>query len=450
MSTLPDGARVHRPVFRRRQLDNGLTVLVIADERVPAISLTLMAKGGGATDPAGRSGTATLTAGLLNKGSRHRDADTLAEAIDDLGASYAARTGRDSTTVSLAGLAEDFPAMLDLLAEIALEPTFPADEFQVLRQRRLHGLTRSLDQPAAVADWVFARGLFPDHPYGPPLAGTAATVAAIQEADPAAWHRQRFTPGNCCLAVAGAVISDQALAAVEKRFAGWQLPLPAQVAFPGVAAPARRILLVDRPGAPQAQIRWGHHGLARGDRRHDAAEMVNDVLGGGGFSSRLMQTIRSEKGLTYGIHSGFDARLDPGPFLVSTFTPTASVGEVLTDIDGLVGAFHDQGPTAAELEAACRRLVGGYPLQFETATQVAGQLLERELYDLPEDDLETYQDRMLAVDAAQAATLAGRLMDPARAMAVVVGDIQEMGSAPADWGTVETVDAAALFGGQTG
>ena len=115
-----------------------------------------------------------------------------------------------------------------------------------------------------------------------------------------------------------------------------------------------------------------------------------------------------------------------------------------------MGAFHEQGPTAAELEAACRRLVGGYPLQFETATQVAGQLLERELYNLPEDDLETYQDRMLAVDAAQAATLAGQLMDPARAMAVVVGDIQEMGSAPADWGTVEMVDAAALFGGQTG
>ena len=201
MSSLPAGARVHRPAFRRRRLDNGLTVLVIADERVPAISLTLMARGGGATDPAGQAGTATLTAGLLNKGSRHRDADTLAEAIDDLGASYAARTGRDSTTVSLAGLAEDFPSMLDLLAEIALEPVFPAEEFRVLRQRRLHGLTRSLDQPAAVADWVFARGLFPGHPYGPPLAGTAATVAAIEASGPAAWHGQRFTPGNCCLAV---------------------------------------------------------------------------------------------------------------------------------------------------------------------------------------------------------------------------------------------------------
>jgi zinc protease len=449
MTDLPRSAHVHRPAFRRRTLANGLTVLVIADERVPAISLTLMAAGGGATDPAGRGGTATLTAGLLNKGSRHRDADTLAEAIDDLGASFAARTGRDSSTVSLAGLAEDFPSMLDLLAEIALEPVFPEDEFEILRQRRLHGLTRSLDQPAAVADWVFARGLFPDHPYGPPLAGTAATVAAIEATDPSAWHRQRFAPGNCCLAVAGAVASDKALAAVEKRFAGWQSPTPDELAFPRATAPARRILLVDRPEAPQAQIRWGHHGLARSDRRHDAAEMVNDVLGGGGFSSRLMQTIRSEKGLTYGIHSGFDARLHAGPFLVSTFTPTASVGEVLTDIDNLVGAFRDQGPTAEELDAACRRLVGGYPLQFETATQVAGQLLERELYNLPEDDLETYQDRMLAVDTAEAAHLAHELMDPARALAVVVGDVQGMGSAPADWGTVEMVDAGALFGGQT-
>jgi len=449
MNNLPPSAHVHRPAFRRRKLANGLTVLIIPDERVPAISLTLMAMGGAATDPPGHAGTATLTAGLLNKGSRHRDAETLAEAVDDLGASYAARTGRDSTTVSLAGLAEDFPSMLGLLAEIALEPIFPADEFHTLRQRRLHGLTRSLDQPAAVADWVFARGLYPDHPYGPPMAGTAATVAAIRETDPAAWHGQRFAPGNCCLAIAGAIPADKALAAVEEKFSAWQQPLPGEPAFPQVTATPRRILLVDRPDAPQAQIRWGHQGLARRDPRHDAADMVNDILGGGGFSSRLMQTIRSEKGLTYGIHSGFDARLHSGPFLVSTFTPTASVGEVLTDIDNLVGVFRDEGPTAAELDAACRRLVGGYPLQFETATQVAGQLLERELYDLPEDDLETYQDRMLSVDVPQAAALARELMDPARALAVVVGDVQGMGSAPAEWGSVEMVDAGALFGGQT-
>jgi zinc protease len=447
---LPRSAHVHRPDFRRQQLSNGLTLLIVEDARVPAVSLTLMVKGGGATDPTGRAGTATLTAGLLNKGSRRRDAESLAEGIDDLGASYAARTGRDSTTVSLAGLAEDFTHMLGLLAEIALEPVFPEDEFQTLRQRRLHGLTRSLDQPAAVADWVFAGGLFPDHPYGLPLGGTAASVGTIKRSDAANWHEHRFTPGNSCLAVAGAVQADEVLAAVEKHFAAWEGPAPDSVLHPQAPAPARRILVVDQPEAPQTQIRWGHHGLARNDLRHDASDMVNDVLGGGGFSSRLMQVIRSEKGLTYGIHSGFDARLQPGPFLVSTFTPTASVGEVLTDIDNLVTAFRSEGPTPAELESACRRLVGGYPLQFETATQVAGHLLERELYDLPENDLETYQARMLAVDDGQAANLARELLHPDQAMAVVVGDVKGMGTAPSDWGMVEPVDAAARFGGKTG
>ncbi|MCZ6599403.1 MAG: pitrilysin family protein, partial [Acidobacteria bacterium] len=423
MSFLPERARVHRPAHHRRHLDNGLTVLIVEDQRLPAISLTLLVPAGGGADPTGQAGTASLVAGLLDKGSRRRDADSLAVAIDDLGASYSARAGRDSMAISLAGLSEDFMDLLALLGEITLESSFPATEFHLLRQRRLHALTRAMDQAATVADWTFSRGLYGEHPYGPPLSGTAASISALTETVPAAWHEQQFTPARSCLAIAGAVPAEQALKAAADIFERWQGTPPPRASHPDPAPAERRILLVDRPDSPQAQIRWGHLGISRGDPRHDAAELVNDVLGGGGFSSRLMQTIRSEKGLTYGIHSGFAARLHAGPFRVSTFTPTASVGEVLRDIDDLVGAFRADGPTATELDDARRRLVGGYPLQFETATQVAGQLLEIELYGLPEDTVESYQDRILAVDTKQAADLAHDLLHPEAALAVVVGDL---------------------------
>jgi len=152
MSTLPESARVRRPAYCRTKLDNGLTLLAIEDQRLPAISLTLLVPAGGHGDPPGQAGTASLVAGLLDKGSRQRDADSLAVAIDDLGASYAARVGRDSTVVSIAGLSEDFKDLLALLGELTLEPSFPASEFHLLRQRRLHALTRAMDQPATVAD----------------------------------------------------------------------------------------------------------------------------------------------------------------------------------------------------------------------------------------------------------------------------------------------------------
>lgn len=451
MSALPESARVRRPAHLRRKLDNGLTVLIIEDQRLPAISLTLMVPAGGGADPPGQAGTASLVAGLLDKGSRRRDAESLAVAIDDLGASYGARVGRDSTVVSLAGLSEDFLDLMALLGELTLEPNFPDTEFHLLRQRRLHALTRAMDQPATVAEWAFSHGLYGEHPYGPPLSGTAASISAMAETAPAAWHGEQFIPESSCLAIAGAVPAQQALSAAANIFAHWQGTPPPQTSHPDpIPTPQeRRILLVDRPDAPQAQIRWGHLGICRGDPRHDAADLVNDVLGGGGFSSRLMQTIRSEKGLTYGIHSGFSARRNAGPFQVSTFTPTASVGEVLRDIDDLVGTFSAGGPTATELDDARRRLVGGYPLQFETATQVAGQLLEIELYNLPEDTLESYQDRILAVDTRQAAELARDLLHPESALAVVVGDVGAMGSAPSEWGKTETIDMGLLFGGSS-
>ena len=445
MSFLPERARERRPAHRRRHLDNGLTVLIVEDQRLPAISLTLLVPAGGGADPTGQAGTASLVASLLDKGSRRRDADSLAVAIDDLGASYSARAGRDSMAISLAGLSEDFMDLLALLGEITLESSFPATEFHLLRQRRLHALTRAMDQAATVADWTFSHGLYGEHPYGPPLSGTAASISALTETVPAAWHEQQFTPAGSCLAIAGAVPAEQALKAAADIFERWQGTPPPRASHPDPAPAERRILLVDRPDSPQAQIRWGHLGISRGDPRHDAAELVNDVLGGGGFSSRLMQTIRSEKGLTYGIHSGFAARLLAGPFRVSTFTPTASVGEVLRDIDDLIGAFRADGPTATELDGARRRLVGGYPLQFETATQVAGQLLEIELYGLPEETVESYQDRILAVDTKQAADLAHDLLHPEAALAVVVGDLNGMGSAAADWGNTETVDIGLLF-----
>ncbi len=444
----PRRSRVRTPPHRRSRLSGGLGLLAVGGAPLPAVAASLLVRGGGgAADPQGRGGLAALTAALLDKGSRRRGAEALAVAVDDLGATCSAAAGWDSASVTLLGLAGDLPRLLELLAEIALEPAFPPDEFAILRDRRLHALARSLDHAATMADWTFVHHLFAGGPYGRPLAGTAASVAALGVSEVEAFHQARFAPAESVLAVAGQLDGEEAARQAERVLGGWSAPSAAPVPVADALAHAgRRVVLVDRPDLSQAQIRWGHPGLRRADPRFDAAELINDPLGGGGFSSRLLQEIRSRQGLTYGVHSSFDGRLHGGAFLISTYTPTGSVAQVLGEIDGIVEAYRDHGPTAAELDAAKDRFLGGYPLRFETPAQVAGQLLELDLYGLPADGLETYQDRLEGVSLSAATALAGELLRPEDALVVVVGDAAALEKELDRFGPLQRFDARRAFG----
>jgi zinc protease len=405
-----------------------------------------MVRGGSARDEA-RPGCASLAAGLLNKGSRRRSAEALALAVDELGAAYTATTGWDSTHVTLMGLSEDSVRLLELLAEIALQPAFAAEEFHLLRGRRLHSVRRSLDQPATLADWTFETRLFEDHCYGHPVGGTVRSLGRLTDADPPALHRQIFRPDQAVLALAGDLNPEETGARVETVFGGWTATGVPMTPPPGSPPEGkRRVIVVHRDDLSQAQIRWGHLGRCRADVDYDAVRVMNYILGGGGFASRLMQRIRSDRGLTYGIHSDYEGRVLPGPFVISTFTPSESVVEVLDEIEGLVEAYRQDGPSEAELEAARSRFVGGYPLQFETPAQVASRLLEVELYDLPSDSIETYQDRIDALGPEEVRRAARSSLHPERALIVVVGNIDRIGAALDRFGPVERFDARRAFG----
>ena len=208
-------------------------------------------------------------------------------------------------------------------------------------------------------------------------------------------------------------------------------------------------MLVQQPDRSQAQIRWGHVGLARRDPDFDAARLFNDILGGGGFASRLMQRVRAELGLTYGIGSGFDGRVSPGPFLISTTTPTADVPRVLEEIDAVVGALRKDGPTEEELAAARARLVGSYPLRFETPSQVVRRLLEARLVGLPDRSLETWQDEIMALDRERVAATAARLLRPEQALIVIVGEVASLAERLRGRGALETIEARHALAGWT-
>ncbi|MFP6639390.1 MAG: pitrilysin family protein, partial [Myxococcota bacterium] len=316
------GPIVDPSVLTRSELPNGLRILVLEDHRLPTVSLSVaVARGAGAEDPA-RAGVATFLAELMNRGAGKRDALQLAQAVDALGANLSASAGWDSMNVGIVGLSRDFPALLEILADVVRDPQLEASEAEKTRREQLAALEADKDDPGTLARWRAMSVLYPHHRYGLPVMGTSETVAGLDAAAARELHKRYLVPGNAIVGVSGDVDPTQVLKQITESFQNWKEgPLPGQAPSTAAETPAaRRIVIVDRPELVQARIIVTHEGIDRLDPRRISAGLLNDTLGGSGFSSRLMKELRSEEGLTYGVHSGFILRRQAGPFRVSTFT----------------------------------------------------------------------------------------------------------------------------------
>ncbi|MFQ5670745.1 MAG: M16 family metallopeptidase [Acidobacteriota bacterium] len=446
MSGASDFTQVTLPAYSRQVLANGLTLILVSRRTLPSVTLSLLLPSGAARDSQTKGGCASLTMSLLNQGTTAHDADFLAGAVDRLGARFSTGTGWDSCSAGLTGLSEDLAELLGLLAEISLTPTFPEEEFLIMKRRRLGALARSLDNPSILADWVFTVNLYDHHVYGHPISGTARSVIRLTAADVRDFHRRHFVPGGAWLVIAGDFEAVSTAARVQEAFGAWQGSPPEALSAAQSAPGQRRTIFVHREDLTQAHIRWGYDAVRRSHPDFDALQVANYTLGGGEFSSRLMQRIRSDRGLTYGIRSSFDGRALTGPFAISTFTPNASVIDVLEEIDGIVGAYREEGPSEEELVAAKNRFIDGYPLLFETPSQLASRLLEVELYGLPHDSLQTYQKRVASLETGTIRELTRAFLHPDRALVVVVGNEKAIPPGLERFGTVERFDFRSVLG----
>ena len=415
----------HFPRFERFRLSNGLTVLHAHLPGRALIAVQLLLPGGGWTEPAEQGGVTVLTARAMPEGTLRRDANEFIEAGERLGAEIHAEATWEALTAAMEVPRSHFAAALELLSEMVFEPAFADEEVERLRDERMNDLLQAWSDPRRRAERVFPETIFgPASPYSRPLAGVQSTVRALDRDAVAARHAALLDPAAATLVVAGDLagqpLDEIAQEHLGDRVAAGQAVQSSQ-ASPDSTTAVSRLVLVDKPGAPQSEIRIGHVGVARKTPDFHAISVLNAILGGT-FNSRLNRILREEKGYTYGISSSFDMRRQPGPFVVRTAVETAVTLPSITEILRIVREFGQSDVEEDEIDIARDYLVGVFPLRFEAASQVAGALGGLVALDLPDDELDRYRPGVAAVSTADVRAAAKRNIRPDELAVVVVGD----------------------------
>ncbi len=429
------------PEIQQTDLPGGLRLLGVEYDRVPWVSLTFMVKRGAEADPPGKAGVADWTAEFLTLGTRSRGQLELAQDIENRGASLQAQAVWDATTITLEGLAEDFPELMATLAEVVQTPAFPEAEFPLLKERRRAELAHLLDNPREFASSRFRRLFFKGAPYGHSIRGDLEELADLGLEDLRGFYQREFAPQVASLVVVGMVPFRRVAAEAGRLFAPWPgggPPSPAYSQAPANLCPPG-IYLLDRPEATQSEIRLGHLGLPRSHPDYFPLRLMNYILGEGGFSSRLMSRIRSDLGFTYGIRSSFSFLRAPGPFLVSTFTPAKNTAGVVAEIKGVMAEVREQGVRPQELEEAISYFTGHFPLGLETPRALAHRVLAIDLYDLGRDYLQRYCEQVRQVTLKAAAQVARDHLHPEALVALVVGPADQCAGALAQLGPLRII-----------
>jgi predicted Zn-dependent peptidase len=412
------------PLIQKRALANGLPVWIVEMHKVPVVDFALLVKAGSGADPVNKFGLANFTASLMNEGAGTRSSLEMADAIEFIGASLAAGSSFDASTVRLHVAASKLDDGLALMADVTLRPTFAPAELDRVRKTRVTALNQAKDSPAALIALAFPRILYgPTHRYGTGQGGTETTMTAFTVADLKSFHDTYYQPANAHLLVVGDITAAAAMPKLEKAFGAWKNTVPAPKTTVPVAVQhgARQIYLIDKPKAPQSQIRTGWVGVPRSTPDYFAIQVLNTILGGS-YTSRLNQNLRQEHGYTYGASSAFDMRLSAGPFFaaagVQTDKTVESVREFFKELDGI------RQPVPVEELARERNLVAlSFPGTFEATTSMAGHLADLVIYGLPETYFNEYVAKIQAVTAPDLERVAKQYIQADRFAIVIIGDL---------------------------
>ncbi len=404
------------------QLANGMTVIHYNNPALPLVAAELVVRSGSDANPADKPGLASFTAHMLDEGTSTRSAPQIADEVAQLGALMSTESSADASIASVMALKGNFAKSLDLLADIVLHPAFPAAEVERSRASRLGDLSQERESAPAVANRVASVALYGEqHPYGTVELGTESAIKAITRADLENFWKLHYVPANAALVVSGDIGHDALKALAESRFGSWKGTLAKQEALVPTHTTAAKLVLVDKPDAPQTAVRVTTIGPERRSPDFEALQVMNAALGGL-FTSRINTNLREEKGYTYGTHSGFDYHRGPGPFAISgsirTDVTGPAVGEIFKEVRSMIAT--PMGP--AELSNARNSQILSLPGRFENNLAIGASLANIFVYSLGADYYAGLPKRFAAVTAAQTQAAAAKYLQPEKLLVVGVGD----------------------------
>jgi zinc protease len=442
----PSGSpRAYRfPDFSRHPLSNGLTAWLVPIPDRELVSVHLLTDAGAASEDDEQAGIAALTAQLLVTGTQRLDAAAFAETTERLGIEVGSESSWDSARAGFTALGAKLDDGLALLAEMIRSPRLDESEFERLRGERLNDILQARADPGRLADESFLREVYADEiPYGRLSAGTPESVGALTIDAARDFHATRYAPDVAHIIVAGAIAPETALAGLERHLGDWPGSGRAHRVFAPRQRGGRRVVLVDRPGSVQCELRVGHLGIERADPRYFPA-LVMAALLGGVFGSRLNFRLREELGYTYSARCAFDPRRAVGPFTASAAVQSEVTVDAIRELLAQLERIRAEAPAEQELAEVRDFLVGVFPLRFETTAGIAAAIEPVAVYGLPEDYWQRYRSRIEAVTVEDVLDVARQLVRPDEALILLTGDATRLRDelAEAGLGPLEVVPAA--------
>jgi zinc protease len=427
------------PEYFETTLANGLRLLVIEHRALPIISLRLVINRGSMYD-GNLPGLASMTGELLTRGTTHRTAVQIAEEIDFVGGQLAAGSDWDASFVTVSVLRKHLETGLSIMEDVTLHPSFPPDEFDRLKDQRIAMLLQRNCDPEFLADRAFAETVYGRHPYAQQTVGTLHSVDAVRNDDCIRFHSNAYIPTDAILAVVGDISPAEAMDTVQTMFGYWPRRNIAIHDSPEIQAlNGTRIVVINRPGAVQSAIRIGHTGIARKNDDYIRVSVLNTLFGGY-FQSRINQNLRETHGYTYGAHSSFDARKYEGPFIISADVRNEVTVPAITEILNEIQRIRDTRVDESELSTVKRYIIGSFPLQLETPSQIASRAISIELYGLSKSYYSIFNDKVAAITVADIQTMARKYLHPEALAIIVAGDAEHIAPSLAQFGQVTVIE----------
>ena len=410
--------------MQRGSLPNGAQLLVSEQHALPMVVVQLLVDAGSRRDPRGKEGLAALTADVLTEGTKTRSASQISEATDFIGARLDTGADTDYAMLSVTALSKDLDTALGLVTDVLLHPTFPDVEVARRREAALANMQASEDDPGNVAQRAFVRTLFRDEPYGHPTVGTPDAVRKLTRADLVDFYQRHYRPERSIIAVVGDVSTADIEARLQTILQPWSRGSAPPFEY-GPAAPGRgESAMIDKP-ISQANIILAQRGVARDNSDYYALTVMNFILGGGGFTSRLLDNIRTKGGLAYSVGSVFSVNKFPGSFQIVMQTKNESANDAIQRTCSELDRIRREPVGDDELSGAKLYLTGSFPMRFDTNAKVGGFLSQVEFYHLGNDYADTYAQRINAVTKEEVLRVAQQYLHPDQLDLIVVAKLDQ-------------------------